>query len=73
MLYQIDAAAEKMAEYVHENGGTVVVDGDEFDERTQRNLRILMFLYYQNIITIIFFLTESTKRIWGFCPKRGRR
>ncbi len=71
MLYHMDAAAEKMAEYVHENGGTVVVDGDEFDERTQRNLRnidvfILSEYYYNHL-----FSDREYKKNLGLLSKEG--
>lgn len=71
MLYQMDTVAEKMAEYVHENGGTVVVDGDEFDERTQRNLRnidvfILSEYYYNHL-----YSDGEYKKNLGLLSKEG--
>ncbi len=54
MLYQMDETAAFMAEYVHKAGGKVVVDGDEYDERTQENLKntdifIMSEYYYSHL------------------------
>lgn len=54
MLYQIDETAKAMAMYVHEHGGKVVVDGDEFDEGIQQNLKyidiLIMSSYYYDSV-----------------------
>ena len=52
MLYQIDETARYLMEKVHEAGGKTVVDGDEYDRRTQESMKdtdvFIMSEYYYN-------------------------
>ena len=44
MLYQMDDSAVAFAKAVHDAGGFVEVDGDEFDERTQKAMPLIDIL-----------------------------
>ena len=54
LLYEMDETAVAAAKMVHRHKGLVLVDGDEYDERTQKNLELIDVLimseYYYRVL-----------------------
>lgn len=73
LLYEMDATAVAAAKIVRKNGGKVLVDGDEFDQRTQNNLdKIDIFIiseYYYHALFENEAFEENLRKLQALGPE----